>query len=278
MRNATAVLCLPVTLAMLITSCGRPADRASISPVPVPRASLPAQHLSEPEPEPEPELGPAAGPVGPDPRVGAIFPDGENMHVCTASVLHSASGDLVLTAAHCLLGQSRATFVPGFAGEAAPSEMWRIRQIYFDPRWIGSREPRADYAIARVHGAGAESLERRVGSALVLGTAPAAGSRVTVMGYPAGVGGAPIACQGRTGVTDSGFPSLPCAGLVGGTSGAPWVNGSTVTGVIGGLDSGGCTENMSYSAPFDEHTAQLLARAEAGGPGDTAPVDLVDTC
>ena len=75
-------------------------------------------------------------------------------------------------------------------------------------------------------------------------------------------------------MTDSGFPSLACEGLVGGTSGAPWVSGTTVTGVIGGLEGGGCAENVSYSAPFDERTAQLLTRADAGGPGDTVPNDL----
>ena len=79
-------------------------------------------------------------------------------------------------------------------------------------------------------------------------------------------------------MTDSGFPSLACEGLVDGTSGAPWVSGATVTGLIGGLEGGGCAENVSYSAPFDEHTAQLLARAEAGGPGDTAPTDYDDRC
>ncbi|MCV7196962.1 trypsin-like serine peptidase [Mycobacterium angelicum] len=272
MRNATAALCLPVSLAMLIASCGRPADRASVPNLPIPRASIPAQQLSETQP------APAAGPVNPDPRIGAIFPDGDDAHFCTASVLHSADGDLVLTAAHCLLGQSKVTFVPGFAGAAGPSDHWSIRQIYFDPRWINSADPHADYAIARVIGTGSESLERQVGSALSLGAAPVLGSLVTVTGYPAGVGGRPVACQGSTGRTDSGFPSLSCDGLVGGTSGAPWVRGSTVTGVIGGLESGGCTESMSYSAPFDEHTAALLVRAEAGGPGDTAPVDLADTC
>jgi hypothetical protein len=35
---------------------------------------------------------------------------------------------------------------------------------------------------------------------------------------------------------------------------------------------------VSYSAPFDEHTVQLLARAEAGGPGDTVPNDIDATC
>jgi hypothetical protein len=51
-----------------------------------------------------------------------------------------------------------------------------------------------------------------------------------------------------------------------------------VVGVVGGLDGGGCTENLSYSAPFDQHTAQLLARAEAGGPGDAAPTGYDDNC
>jgi hypothetical protein len=66
--------------------------------------------------------------------------------------------------------------------------------------------------------------------------------------------------------------------LVGGTSGAPWVSGTTVTGLIGGLERGGCAENVSYSAPFDENIAALLARAEAGGPGDPVPTDLDDSC
>ena len=69
-----------------------------------------------------------------------------------------------------------------------------------------------------------------------------------------------------------------CAGLVDGTSGAPWINGSTVTGVIGGLHGGGCAENLSYSSPFDQHIAQLFARAQAGGPGDAAPQSFDDEC
>ena len=40
---------------------------------------------------------------------------------------------------------------------------------------------------------------------------------------------------------------------------APWISGSTVTGVIGGLHGGGCAENLSYSSPFDEHIAELFA-------------------
>ena len=75
-----------------------------------------------------------------------------------------------------------------------------------------------------------------------------------------------------------GFPSLPCAGLIDGTSGAPWTTGSTITGLVGGLDGGGCDENVSYSPPFDDGVVQLLTRAQAGGPADPAPTVFDDDC
>lgn len=268
MRAVTGMLCLPVSLAVLVTSCARPAHHASVASSPASKPGSSVQRLSEP------------GSGVPDPRVGAIFRgvsrEGGNLHVCTGSVVHSTGGDLVLTAAHCLLGEMDATFVPGFAGEATTTDTFTVDEVFFDARWIASRDPHADYAIAKVSGTG--SVERRAGAALSLGTAPAAGNRVSVTGYPAGVGGRPISCEGTTGVTDGGFPSVPCKGLVDGTSGAPWISGSTVVGVVGGFEGGGCTESVSYSAPFDENTRQLLARAEAGGPGDSPPADYDDTC
>ena len=59
--------------------------------------------------------GVIAAPVDPDPRVGAVFLGGGDLHACTGSVLHSATGNLVLTAAHCMSAGGPATFVPGFA-------------------------------------------------------------------------------------------------------------------------------------------------------------------
>jgi hypothetical protein len=261
-----------LSLATLLTSCVRPVDVLSIPVVLKPRVSVSAQPLSQPQ------RGSMAGSVDPDPRVGALFFDGGTLHACTGSIVHSTGGDLVLTAAHCLSGESQATFVPGFTGDAAAANTWTIDEVYFDPRWIASKDPRADYVIARVTGANGASVESHVGLAFSLGSAPSAGSHVSVIGYPAGVGGRPIGCQATTGISDAGFPSLPCEGLVNGTSGAPWVSGTTVIGLIGGFQGGGCAENISYSAPFDEHAAQLLARAEAGGPGDTARSDYEDSC
>jgi Trypsin-like peptidase domain len=272
MRMPTVLICPVVVLATLLTSCSRPAGHASIPSVSSSRARGPVQQLSRPR------HGAVAGPVDPDRRVGAIFLGGGTLHVCTGSVVHSAGGNLVMTAAHCLAGASQITFVPGLAGDAAPTDVWRADAIYLDPRWTAGKDPHADYAIARVNSEAGGPVESHVGLALTLGTAPPPGSRVTVVGYPSGVGGSPIGCQATTGVTETGYPSLACEGLVGGTSGAPWVSGTSITGLIGGLEGGGCAENVSYSAPFDEHIAQLLARAEAGGPGDTVPNDVDDSC
>jgi Trypsin-like peptidase domain len=251
-------------LASLLAACGHQSPAA-------PPASKPKQAVVEAAKQV------VAGPVNPDPRVGAVFLGGGGLHTCTGSVLHSAAGDLVLTAAHCL-GAGPATFVPGYAGNAAPADLWSMDVVYLDPRWVANKDPRADYAIARVSRADGGSVEAQVGSALSLGSAPAKGSRVNIVAYPAGVGGMPIGCQVSTGVTDGGYPELPCAGLAAGTSGAPWISGSTVTGMIGGLHSGGCAENLSYSSPFDQHITDLLARAEADGPGDVPPTAFDDDC
>jgi trypsin-like peptidase len=219
-----------------------------------------------------------AGPTDPDPRVGAIFFGGSDLHGCTASVLHSTGGDLVLTAAHCLGPDVAASFVPGFSRKASPTDIWTVDVLYMDPRWVAHKDPRADYAIARVSRVNGGSVEVQVGSALSLAAAPAPGSRVSVIAYPAGVGGMPISCQAKTRITDNGYPELPCAGLGDGTSGAPWISGSKVVGVIGGLHGGGCAESLSYSPRFDEHVTALLARAEAGGPGDAPPAAFNDEC
>jgi hypothetical protein len=259
------ILAIVLGLALLLAACGQP-----VGPV---RANSMRVQLAD-----DPQKIPVAVSVNPDPRVGPIFLRGDVLHTCTGSVVHSSTGDLILTAAHCLAQGFPTTFMPGFANAAAPSNIWTVDAVYLDPLWVVSKDPRVDYAFARVSRAGGGSVEAQVGSALLLGTAPAAGSQVSLIGYAAGVGVRPIGCQASTGITASSYPSFPCAGLVVGTSGAPWISGSTVTGVTGGLENGGCTPDVSYSAPFNERTAALLARAEAGGPGEAAPIAFFDWC
>lgn len=253
-------------LALLLAACGEPAGRVTTHSIGV-----------------RLDATPVAGPVSADPRVGPIFVLGDTLHICTGSVVHSSTGDLILTAAHCLAKGFDATFIPGFfapgllntaaPSAARPSNVWKIDATYLDPLWIASQDPRVDYAFARVSRTGGGSIEAQVGG-LRLGSAPAPGSAVDIVGYAVGIGGTPIGCRSSTGITPGGYPSFPCTGLVTGTSGSPWMEMSTVTGVIGGLEQGGCTPYVSYSSPFNERTAALLARAEAGGRGDAAPLAL----
>ena len=110
-----------------------------------------------------------AAPVHPDPRVGAIFLGGGDLHTCTGSVLHSAAGNLVLTAAHCLAGGGRRPSFP--VSPAAPRPPIVVADVlYLDPRWVANKDPRADYVIARVSRADGGSVEAQVGSALSLGS------------------------------------------------------------------------------------------------------------
>ncbi|MGY4651928.1 trypsin-like serine peptidase [Mycobacterium sp. URHB0021] len=227
----------------------------------------------------EPEAPPTARSVPADPRVGAVFIGGDSLHACSAGVLDSANGDLILTAAHCLSDGTDATFVPGFNNDAAPEDYWHVDAVYLDPRWVRSQDPMADFAIARVSRAAGGTVEARAGGGLKLVAAPAPGSVVSVTGYAMGVGGGPIGCRVPTGRPRQGFPALPCAALVDGVSGAPWIEGSTVSGLIGGLDGGGCQDQSdSYSPPFDDAITALQKRAEAGGPADSAPVAFADGC
>ena len=193
-------------------------------------------------------------------------------------MLDSAGGDLILTAAHCVAEGVDTTFVAGFSDAADPADTWKVDAIYLDPRWVTNQDPLADFAIVRVVRDGGGRSKPTAGGGLALGAAPKPGTAVSVTGYGLGVGGGPIGCQAATELAPGGFPSLPCSGMIDGTSGAPWTTGLTITGLVGGLDGGGCDENVSYSPPLDDAVVALLRRAEAGGPADPAPAVFDDEC
>src|ERR1700682_3543333 len=171
-----------------------------------------------------------AQPVAPDPEVGAVFLGAGSLHTCSGAVLDSPAGDLILTAAHCLVGGVDTTFVAGFNNEAAPENTWRVDVVYLDPSWVQNQDPQADFAIARVTRDAAGAVESQAGRGLALGSTPPAGTTVTITGYGLGEGGGPIACRAATAISAGGFPSPPCVGLVDGTRGAPWLAGGAGTG------------------------------------------------
>ena len=172
-----------------------------------------------------------------------------------------------------------ATFVAGLKDTAAPEDVWQVDAVYLDPRWVHDQDPRGrlrDRAGEPRHGrvgggAGRRGPDARAGPETGLrrhGHRLRGGRRRRPDRLPDGHGGAGA--------------RLSVAGLRGvgrRPVGAPWIDGSTVTGVIGGLDGGGCEdESVSYSPPFDDAIKRLLARAEAGGPADDAPTVFDDDC
>ncbi|MDT2007893.1 trypsin-like peptidase domain-containing protein [Rhodococcus opacus] len=224
----------------------------------------------------------AAAPVSAahDPRVGPLFLAGTPIHVCTGSVLDSADGDLVLTAAHCIAGSGGAlSFAPGYDRGVSPFGLWTVSQIYVDPAWLESQDPQHDYAVLRVAPAGATlpmSVESAAGGGFELAATPATASTVTVTGYPT-FGDGPVSCTAATTSTDS-YPTVVCDGLGEGTSGGPWAVGSRVVALVGGLDHGGCTDSVSYSPTFGPGALALLDRAESRGAGDSTPFALTGAC
>jgi len=210
------------------------------------------------------------------PSVFGLLPALGGPHFCSASVVHSTTRDLVLTAAHCVYGTGfTIEFAPGFHDGKSPFGVWAVRRVYVPAAWKASQDPKSDVAILQMATHGGRHIEDVVG-AHPLGV-PSVGAQVTVDGYPAGSGGEAITCTNTLYDTD-GYSSFNCHGYVDGVSGGPWYVGARVVGVTGGLHQGGCTEATSYSAPFGAGTAALLQRAEAGGSSDFAPAAGSDGC
>ncbi len=222
------------------------------------------------------ESVPAVGPLF-FPSVAGLLPLLRVPHFCSASVVHSPAGNLVVTAAHCVYGVGATIeFAPGFHDNVSPFGVWEVRRIYVDPSWVRRQDPAHDVAFLQIAPRGGRQIESVVG-ARPMGTA-AAGAPVTVVGYPLGSGGRPITCTNMLFDT-SGFPSVDCAGFAAGTSGGPWIQSGDVVGVIGGYEQGGCSGDTSYSAPFGADARALYARAAAGAPGDLVPIGfLANTC
>jgi V8-like Glu-specific endopeptidase len=232
---------------------------------------------------------PVATPFDGLPTVGALFatPVVGGDSTCTASVVQSRRRNLLLTAAHCVTGPGTGmAFVPGYHRGLAPYGAWLVTAAYADPRWLGHRDPRADYAFLTVAPQWRDGvlveLEGVVGaSRLALGAGRR--HRATVVGHPIGAD-RPIVCTSRI-YRHRGYPAFDCDGYTEGTSGGPWLRDvdprtgvGRVFGVVGGLHQGGCFPYTSYSPPFGAGTARTYRRAASGSPGDLLPLPGSDGC
>src|SRR5215469_4694462 len=190
--------------------------------------------------------------------VGALFTlsaSGQlQNHFCTASVVDSPTGNLIVTAAHCMQGQrpGHVVFAPGYSAGGAPYGLWTVTKVIEDQPWLTSGDPDDDFAFLVVSQRGSKVPVQSLTGGEVVGVGQPAGRAVVVAGYP-NVQNAPVACRNTvTALTATQF-EFDCDGFTNGTSGSPLLAEPTaagpgataqanrtavVIGVIGGYEQG----------------------------------------
>jgi V8-like Glu-specific endopeptidase len=220
------------------------------------------------------------------PEVGALYASASaSTHGCTASVVHSPGGDVLITAAHCVTGSGGGmTFAPGQSGAQQPYGRWTVTAAYVEPGWRSRQDPHADVAFLTVAARTIDGQRReieQVTGGYQLGSTAAVRQRVSVIGYPAGGANSAIRCATSVYLT-GGTPSIDCRGFVGGTSGSPWLlqtrHGVQIVGVIGGLNQGGCFDYTSYSSPLAADADATYERARDEAAPDVDPPPGSDGC
>jgi V8-like Glu-specific endopeptidase len=207
--------------------------------------------------------------------VGALFTVGAGgklgAHFCTASVVASPDGDLILTAAHCMATRSadQVAFVPDYANGKMPYGVWKITNILVDPNWSSTSDPDDDFAFLQVSQAGSRVAIQQLTGAETIQIGTSAGGKVKVAGYPDGQD-AMISCVNTVLAFTSTQFAFDCGGFEDGTSGSPLLvatatGGSTadVIGVIGGFEQGGDTPSVSYASRFGPRMEALYKAAIA---------------
>jgi hypothetical protein len=186
--------------------------------------------------------------------VGVLLLRGQHPF-CTASVVNSPRGNLIITAAHCLGRRLAPTlmFAPYYHDKKAPLGEWQVTGQVFPPGWFPYGNINQDFALLTVQGdvqahAGAESLGFSLPPPVL----------VRVEGYSL-VGRLTI-CDRRPGLIAAAGQrqlSFDCPGYTNASSGGPFLTGingqsglGTIVGIIGGYQKGGSTSSVSYSSPF----------------------------
>jgi V8-like Glu-specific endopeptidase len=220
------------------------------------------------------------------PTVGALFDSAASgKHFCTASVVASPRGNVLITAAHCIQGSAKGvSFAPGFHDGTAPFGRWTVTGAYFDPAWIAEQNPTRDFAFLTVAPrriGGVQTEIQTVTGANVLSSKPSSGETVTVPAYPDGQAKVPITCTAKV-YFNGIYPAFNCNPYIGGTSGSPWLaatsEGVMVVGLIAGLHQGGCYTYTSYSPPLGSNARAVYERAVAGAKPDIGPEAGSDGC
>lgn len=220
--------------------------------------------------------------------VGKVFftLDGED-YVCSGTLIGGKRADVVLTAAHCVVGGSAPhgaadwatnwVFVPGFRDGRMPYGEYTARRFFVAPRWTGPSGGSEQYDVAFVRitpatlygGSGPASPPPGlpVGFAASQDAAPA--DRVYVFGYPSlppYAGLHPDYCAGPATMADGSMRTA--CGMTAGDSGGPWLaRFSPVpgTGTVVAVSTYKVSDNLSvlYGALLGPQARSLYSRASA---------------
>jgi len=208
--------------------------------------------------------------------VGALFTSSGGTlraHFCTASVINSPAGDLLITAAHCMQGKplspaGRVVFAPGYHDGVFPYGTWPVTAVYVDSEWQQSRDPNDDIAFLTTGGPHPD-IQRLTGAETLMLDQPP--QQVQVVGYPDQTN-EPISCAAPARRFGTGQMVFDCDNYTNGTSGGPFLadvgpatGDGWVIGVIGGYQQGGDSPNVSYSPRFFSSLLSLYQTAISGG-------------
>jgi V8-like Glu-specific endopeptidase len=232
-------------------------------------------YLVTPQPQAAGDAAGASGiPFYGTAAVGALFTSSGGKlgaHFCTASVVSSPAGNLLITAAHCVQGKSLSpaggiVFAPGYHDGTFPYGTWAITTIYVDTAWAKTQDPNDDVAFL-VAGPPGTDLQRQTGAETLMVGQPA--QVAEVIGYPEGTN-EPITCTAPARNFDSHQLVFDCDNYTNGTSGGPFLvhvsqrtGDGWVIGVIGGYEEGGDTPDVSYSPRFFSAVENLYQTAIA---------------
>jgi len=187
-------------------------------------------------------------------------------------VVDSPSGDLVLTAAHCVSGlvAGQFAFVPGYRDGAAPYGVWTVTRVFVDRAWSATASPDDDVAFLVVRRPGTTASVQSATGGERLGIGQPAGQVVQVVhvtGYPE-TAGAPITCLNQAGSFSRAELQFDCDGFTNGTSGSalladvsPVTGLGTAIGIIGGYEQGGLTASVSYADRLGSSAGALYRAA-----------------
>lgn len=281
--TAAALLLTPA-----LTVASDPAAAAAAGP------AAPAMHGSSTREQPSttaPDGDDSAGARYNTGRAGtAVGQIGNDNSSCTATVVGSDSGQVVVTAAHCVFvpeadvfggGYSMTAepgwvedqqFYPGRDGDDAPFGIWDIESAWVDPRWQETGNPAFDVAFLTIAEQDGRTVADVVGSQGISFGATATNA-VTALGYPsmAPFDGTTLRyCTEDDAAADPiyrGALAMDCA-MNQGASGGPWLadfDESDGTGTVVAVSSFIALDGTDrmFASTLTDFAAELYRTADA---------------